>query len=384
MSKLSILDSKETRSTPYAVSYSHDGRYLAYGEGSYYGDGNILIIDDQGRDIARLFEEGEKKETDQDNYTVSGICFDTSTNYIAASLWAPNHSYCPAKLFQLKEDRLVEIDEFREDFANSNDHGLEYRGYATGVCLIEDKIIVRRSCCPEHTLRYYPIPKIIETKNLNYHLTSQRLGVLANAVVTGCHRPRVLTQQVFGKPVKIVTFGDGRESISSNLLYKRLDTEDDFQIFGMPHVVSAICANKDGSELVTGGADGSIAFWKYDNPLNLSLIDDNILQMEKLVPSCKDDKCQRQASSTYNGNSIVAISYTAKEHSVITVEASGHLRIWHQEELVSSFHMDSGSPRAIAAHPLKSIVSIAMKGPKEDSGPGGKLETIDLESILNG
>lgn len=382
MQNIKTLEKIKVNLTPYTVTYSSDGNLLAYGEGFYYGCGNIVCVKPGTGIKAKLFDNSKLESLNEDNtFTVSGLCFDSTNQYLATSAWQSSHCYYPAMIHKLNEDQIIQVESFDDVEPSQEHYDLEYRGYATGVAIVEGKIAIRRSCCVEHTITVHSPQSEFKCNQYSNHLASRRLAVLSDKLVTGCHRPRVTTQEFHGSTMQFIHFGDGRESISSNLLFKSIDGIEDSQIVGVPHVVSAICANADGSEMITGGADGSIILWKYRNPLKLKLIDEEILDKKELIPACQKNSCLDSPGHTYDGNSIVAVCYLNDSQYWASAEASGHLKVWHEDKILCDWHSDSGSPRSIAANPVNKHLAVAFKSMQSSKGKQGIVEIFDLTQI---
>ena len=55
--------------------------------------------------------------------------------------------------------------------------------------------------------------------------------------------------------------------------------------------------------------------------------------------------------------------YAAGDHTLVTVYASGYVRIWKGEEIALEWMLPTGSPRSVAAHPSEPVLAIGCKGP---------------------
>ena len=335
--------SDHTHRACYAVAFSSDGDRLVAGSGWYYGDGSISFLRPDGRgivnqiDLAGLLPDAGEQ---LDLVSVSGLCFDGYDRFLAVSLWLHEHRYYPGLLFRIENDDLVpflsglDSREVRERLNILN------RGYATGVRLHEGKLIVRRSSTEnEMSLTAFPVPSDVATGGIDHSLTSSRMAIINGAAVTGMEESLLVT-------------GLGEAGRTSS------------ELISSPHEggVSAMVAHPDGRQLITGGKDGSIAFWNVIAEKNGS----PAMKMQALRPfdalphGCGDTPA---GTHLYSGASIVGMCFMHDAQHLVTVYASGYVRIWKGEEVALEWMLPAGSPRSVAAHPSDPLLAIGCKSP---------------------
>ena len=332
-----------TQQACYAVTFSSDGSRLLAGSGQYYGGGSILFLRPDGLGIVNrvslaelLPDAGEQL----DLVSVSGLCFDGYDRFLAVSLWLHEHQYYPGLLFRIENDDLVPFMSGLDGRGVTEKLNINNRGYATGVRLHDQKLIVRCSS-PENemTLTAFPVPSDVATRGIDHSLTSSRMAIIKGTAVTG-------------KEESLLVSGPGEAGTASS------------ELVSSPHEggVSAMVAHPHGSQLITGGKDGTIAFWNVIAEENGS----PLVKLATLRPfDALPDGCGDTPAGThlYSGASIVGMCFMHDAQHLVMVYASGYVRIWKGEEIVLEWMLPAGSPRSVAAHPSEPLLAIGCKGP---------------------
>ena len=335
--------SDHTHQACYAVAFSSDGDRLVAGSGWYYGNGTISFLRPDGLGIVNRISLAEllpDAGRQLDLVSVSGLCFDGYDRFLAVSLWLHEHQYYAGLLLRIEGDDLVPFMSGLDSRKITEGLNILNRGYATGVRLHDQKLIVRRSSTEnEMTLTAFPVPSDVATGGIDHSLTSSRMAIIKGAAVTGMEESLLVT-------------GLGEWGTTSS------------QLVSSPHEgrVSAMVAHPDGRQLITGSTDGSIAFWNVIPEKNGSPVVETptLRPFDALPDGCGDTPA---GTHRYSGASIVGMCFMHDAQHLVTVYASGYVRIWKGEEIALEWMLPAGSPRSVAAHPSEPVLAIGCKGP---------------------
>lgn len=333
-----LVGAISTERTPYSVTFSADGRYLAYGDGYWYGGGHIVCLE-AGRGVVARFDCAKSlpEVTGQINeIAISGLCFDRANRFLAASAWLWKHAYFPGFLFRFDGSQLTPHLNTRDDREWIRARGL---GVATGVRLHGRRLVVRRTAAiAQQVCSAYPVPPEVETSGIPHHLTSARMAIVGDCVLT--------------------QFGDSLLASAPSA-----DGTARTCAIAIPegHQVSAITADPTGRRVITGGHGGSIAFWDRiedeDGLPNLKLVahqDVATSRSERRAPVGK-------ASPTSATKAIVAACFLCDGERFAVADAAGNVGVWNHEEQVATWTVPAGSPRTMAAHPGGPWLAIGCK-----------------------
>jgi len=352
---------------PYAVTFSRDGTRLAFGGGSFYGHGGIHVAEVDGDRRAAL--DWEKvpwvvaggihslRSMVSGVPTVSGLSFSDDDRFLAASMWGTLHAHVSAMLFEVEGSELNPSDVFEnigfDPFIEPNsDERQSSLGIATGVLLHDSFVIVRRhSAAPagRHVIVLSPLPSDcpVRAGGAMQHLTHSRLSVVRGSVVTEAGGSRgVHRRQPDGTYAQV----HASEGLAFRRLREPSAPPDVVPIKECPRV-TAIVALPGNQGFITGGNQGQIDEWRWDNGWRQQRLRAAIAPVVS-----KSQELERQPES------ILAIVITAVTNQVVAVSTSGNLLIqrdggeWECEGLP-----ERGSPRSLAAHPSRPWVAVGLK-----------------------
>ncbi|MCG8565597.1 MAG: hypothetical protein MI747_11010, partial [Desulfobacterales bacterium] len=81
---MNVIQTLPTPWTPYSVTYSQDGRLLAVGGGTWYGDGGILLVSTDDFEVSdNRFAQMPGCSTGFGPPTASGITFSADGRHLA-------------------------------------------------------------------------------------------------------------------------------------------------------------------------------------------------------------------------------------------------------------------------------------------------------------
>jgi hypothetical protein len=325
-----------TISTPwaaFAVTFSHDGTRLAIGGGTWYGRGGIHLVDLRGGEPG-IFEceslpTGQTRGID---LTISGLCFSTDDRFLIASTWS---------MFQCKGPLVVlEVVGTELRYVQMIAAHPEMRGAPTGLVLVEDLAVVRQYRTEIDTaIVVYRMPPLIFGDRSEQHLSSKRVVVHGELAVTGGHGV-YLDSEAAGL-VTVPLAAQPRTPASWTPLRGQSQ-------------VTAIGLSRSQDCLITGGADGALDEWTWRGHWERRPVRTPTTHEATAPPG-------RTRSAVYTLDGITAIC-SLPDGRAASVNASGELTLWSDCVPLTTHQLDeSGTPRALAAHPGGGLLAIGLK-----------------------
>jgi len=357
----------ETPWAPYSVMFSCDGKNLAIGGGTWYGNGGLILYSlDQSRSAVFPLGDVTKNLHHANLCTVSGVCFSNNNRYIVASTWSSRHHYSPALVFEVSGLELKHIETLVHKHSDGGGIGAPC---PTGVIINEGIVIVRNntSVINDVIATFNRKELLGDYRNQYPYHTSSRLAIIKERAITGG-----------GGSLRLAEWQLDTDSITekgkscSGMINQSLnETDKGIEIIPIKDCGRVTAISKRPNDcFITGGLDGEIDKWDFDN----------IWVQQRLRESKTKPEPKNRAITwaTYKPSSIVGICTLDKTQYWVAIDASSGLQLWENDKLIKYWQLPyNGTPRSIAASPENSIVAIAIK----DGGftsPKSKVVLIDL------
>ena len=336
--------------TPYAATFSRDGTRLAIGGGAFYGTGGILIVDLASEQTA-LFPCLSLPFGPDSAPSISGLCFSADDRFLVASAWRRRHNYAPTLLFAVSEFTLTPI--------LSLEARMDGKNCPTGVLLSARHVVTRNHYAPpDRVLVRSEIPHELDVKADTkwQHLTHSRLAVVRNQAITagrGLMSSDARAASEFRKSDRV------QEGLVAIGLVAEACTPQLIPMHGCREV-TAIVATPDAHAIVTGGSRGELDRWTWSGHW----------------------RQERLRKTSWDSRSVIGMCYLCGGRHLVTVSASSRLDLLAEHVPVGSWRLLSpGSPRALAAHPVRNWVAVGMK----QSGwhdPRGVVDLIEIDAAV--
>jgi hypothetical protein len=326
-----VVRQERTPHAVYATTFSPSGGELACAGGYFYGHGFLFVIGESGEgQVARHCEDLDA--------TISGLCFDRTARLVAASLWSKRHHYHPSAIFG------IEGSQSRAWFEDAHDRFGRY--CATGILARGHALVVRHGSSMDRPVSVHALPAAFVAAEQG-QLTSSRVTAFGSSVATG-----VAVESWTGvegattKPMLAVT--DLRNT-----------PEPITRCIGTPHEggIAAIAADEARGEMVTGGADGSVAFWS--------------------LPGSGGEEDPSVRSVVRHHRHAVAATCFMADGSVVTADLRGLVQLWEDSEPTASWMAAGWSPRTLAAHPQRLRLAVGCKY-RSSGGREGLAAVLDI------
>jgi len=328
---------------------------LVAGGGTYYGKGGLLVTDLQRREtrftlLPRLLRSpGVPTGTP----TVSGVCIDAEDRHVVASTWSRRHGYGPTHVFELARGELSHRATLDHAWSDRPDPPCP-----NGVALHEQHIVVRsNSTTLEDTYARIELPRDLElaSAGVPQHLTSSHVAIVGRTLVTGAGGSLILG----GWRTDTGYYEAGRAA-TGLILLERAQPVDKCHVLSVKACarVAAIAAGLASDTLITAGLNGEIDRWQCTGTWSQRRVQSPRIRAQ---PACAGDLVW----ATYRPASIVGLCYLADARRWLSVDASGEIGVWLDDERQATWQLPHpGSPRSIAAHPSEPWVAAAIKGPE--------------------
>lgn len=338
---------------PYSVMFSRDGTRLAVGGGSWYGNGGILMVD-LSSDALELFPCEHLPGLPGRRFgapTVSGVCFSADDRHLAASTWTSSHKLGPTLVFEVRGLHLTHRETFHPAQAGHSRHPTP-----TGVLFAGNYLITRNHRVEVPSVvgvRILPRHLDIDRRPAPSHLTSARLVIARGSVISGCGG-LIPWQDLQADP----GWRD-RGMAADGLVVVPLEGQPrDAQIVPVCDCrrVTAVGASLSTEEFVTGGLDGELDLWSWDDGW----------RQHRLRPMTNHEAVNHPGLdltwATYTPNSVVGICSLSLGERWVSVSAGGQVCLWDRATSTQSCELcEPGSPRSLAAHPDRPWVAVGIK-----------------------
>ena len=348
------------------MTFSADGRRLAVGGGTFYGEGGLVLADLQsGEAVAKT--SAELLPAAKDAYasgTISSLCFAADDRVLAASRWGLRWEYLPPVLFAVEHLHAQYVHQFA-DRRNVPWH----RACATGVLLSGREIITRQHnplggrlleissllpvSDPPDVLSTWPLPSpaAVASDLQRQRRTHHRLIVTRGSVIT----------ETGGSRGTVVPDGKGeyvKPAVREGLVARSLrdGTDSYIQVHGCRRI-SAICSLEPDLEFITGGRDGELDRWTWNGGWRQERLQD-------AQPVRRVDRRHwgRFLWVTYTPSSVVALAALPDPGAWLSVTAAGELARWDGGRPQAIWQIPvPGSPRALAVHPTLPLAAVGVK-----------------------
>ncbi|HWM90463.1 MAG TPA: hypothetical protein VN493_06815 [Thermoanaerobaculia bacterium] len=295
---------------------------------------------------------------------VSGTCFSEDDQLLAVSTRSSRMRYSPTFLFEVSGLRVVYRDTFVQSYEDN------FGGPCpTGVLLYGEYLITRNNVTElADVIAVWRLP---ESQSIGWdkaaqHLTHSQVAVVRETVVTGGGG----SLKLGGWRSDIGKYEEGKAA--DGLVFAPLGTDGRASAAPVDGCrrITAIVATPTGDGFITGGLDGELDLWSWAAGWNQERLQGPT--EEKTIDS------PGLAWATYTPNSIVGICYLSDSNRWVSVDASGELGIWAGRVRQGSWQIPvSGSPRALAAHPIDNRIAIGVKQ-GGTSHPGSVVVIADL------
>ena len=341
----------DTPWTPYAVTFSHDGRRLAMAGGSWYGGGGIRIYG-LPRDLAsaKSLKAGCSKKGQRATVpTISGLCFSRDDRHLAASGWLGRQYPAEAMLFRTRDVDLGNPQTLKFHWKDQVEGpcptgilfyngGLMMRSNAT---TIED-VFYRWKSLPDHSVCF---------ENPQYHLTNSRFIIRRGQAITGGGG----SLKMGGWRRDQGQFEQGK-ACSGMVVMDLIKQEaaKEWQEDTHCRRITAVSTLTSEDQFLSGGLDGEVDLWRYGTHWRR----ESLRKAPK--PEKKGDPQINWA--TYTPASIVGICSLCDGHRYVTLDASGELVVWENHRPITPWQLPlAGTPRSIAAHPTEPLLAVSLK-----------------------
>jgi hypothetical protein len=336
---------------PYSVMFSRDGTRLAIGGGSWYGEGGILLVNLASQEsglfrCANLPSPGLYSGP----FTVSGVCFSPDDRYLAASTWSSRQHIGPSLLFKVSDLELA----LRETLPSSR--ARDHRDPTpTGVLLHGNQLITRshRVGVEDVITVSWPARRLKVQDAAPHHLSSSRMIVAGNNVITGCGG--LIPMQDLEADPGWQQSGRAADGLVSVPLKDGSQETEVIPVLACRRV-TAIGARRIEEKFMTGGLDGEVDAWWWNGQW----------QQRRLRPATNrtagDSTGLDITWATYTPNSIVGICSLPDATHWTSVSAGGEVCLWNEDTLMGSWQLpEPGTPRSLAAHPDRSWIAVGVK-----------------------
>jgi hypothetical protein len=331
--------------------FSRDGTRLAVGGGSWYGNGGILLVNLASGE-SNLFPCAELPAPGRrlGPLTVSGVCFSADDRHLAVSTWASGQHAGPTLLFEVSGLELIH----RETLpSRQRDY---WDSAPTGVLLAGKYLITRHYRAGiEDVVTVSPSPRKlnIDRGAAPHHLSSNRMVVVRDSVITGCGG-LIPMQELKADPAwrQSGRAADGLVSVPLKAGRQKaqvIEAQDCRRL-------TAIGALPSEDQLLTGGLDGEVDAWLWNGRWGQRRLRPATNRVA--VPDPELDITW----AAYTPNSIVGICSLAEAPRWASLSADGEMCLWDQTTLRYCWQLpERGSPRSLAAHPDRPWVAAGVK-----------------------
>lgn len=355
-----LIERHSTRWSVYAVAFSPDGNQLAYGDGSFYGDGDIGCIA-PGRGVVasvRLRDVLDQAIHGSDGrfVTVSGLSFDGSGRFLAASAWM-RYGPRPPMVFRIEEPRLVLVHDCGP--AEMPPPGNSWR--ETGLCLHRGRAVEYHfGTSPEWTFAARDVPEELVTDGLADHLRNCRMARIGDVFVGHFNVDRGDYKVRHGRHLLLAT--SAAEGFARRRLVDAL------------HPITAITASPGGL-LITGGLDGTICFWRPGDPESDGL---PALTLERQTAPPAEPRAASAPSLPDHhdfrpGSQITAMCMLHDGDGLLVAHKDGRMRLWRDGRVDLEWFLPSTTPRSLCAHPAARRLAIGCRRGAGAGDPGSVL-----------
>jgi hypothetical protein len=332
--------------------FSRDGTRLAIGGGSSYGEGGILMMDLVSGET-RLFPCTDLPSPGWrlGPFTVSGVCFAPDDRHLAASTWASGQHAGPSLLFEVSGLELAQRETLplprRRDQRDPTPTGVllsgKYLITRSHRASVEDVITVSH---PSRALT-------IDRGAAPHHLTSSRMIVARQTVITGCGG-LIPWRELEADP-------DWRESgrAADGLVAVPLKGGPrEAQVIPAQDCrrITAIGARPIEEKFMTGGLDGELDAWSWEGRWRQR-------RLRAATNRTAGDSAGLDIPwATYTPNSVVGICSLPDSARWTSVSADGEICLWGEDTLGESWQLpEPGTARSVAAHPDRPWIAVGVK-----------------------
>jgi len=320
--------------------FSRDGTRLAIGGGSWYGGGGILLVDLTSGDT-RLCKASELGglPTTMLGPSVSSVWFSADDRHLIASTWSARHSAGPTLLFEVDGLEIL-----HRGMIVTTPAPAMFHTTPTGVLVDGTDVIVRNfRATIDDLVSFGRLPPQVEAAPVPRSLTSSRLVVVGNSVITGDHGLRPPDDARSG--IVVVPRAGGERVVYEGAGIRR---------------ITAIGTTRSGEELVTGGADGELDAWSWTDRW----------QARRIRPATRFSQPSLEGTdlvwSTYGANSITGLCALADEDRAVSVSAGGNLCVFdpspEARAPIEDWQLpEPGTPRSLAADPDGRYLAVGIK-----------------------
>jgi hypothetical protein len=377
---ITAIKDLETPWAPYAVTFSHDGGRLAIGGGSWHGNGGIILaaLDDwqseplDWDEVPWVAARGLSRGTTTPSGVpaVSSVCFSDDDRLLAASMWSSRQNYAPTMTFAVDGTHLRLRDLFDYQgidtvpLPDGRTLTLKASGTPTGVLLHDGLVITRmHDSSPDgnHVLIVDRLPDGIDlpASGSAQCLTHNRLVVVRNTAITEAGGSRtVRRRQSDGTYLPWL----GPEGLALRDL-QELEAPLTVVPVQSSVRVTAIAALPGNQEFVTGGYEGEVDRWSWNDGWRQHRL------RQPVIRAAPQKRTRVDAT-------IEAIVVLAVSGDIVAVSAAGELLVLRSGREVESGRLaQRGTPQSLAAHPGKPWVAVGIK-------QGGFFEPQSVVSIL--
>jgi hypothetical protein len=368
---------------PYGVTFSRDGTRLAIGGGTWYGNGGLLLVQLDSR-RTETFACADLLPSDDrhgNTPTVSSLCFSDDDRLLGASMWSMRQHYAPTVLFAVDALEVRYLKSFAHAFPRWHD------ACPTGVLLHGGTIITRHhsifgdrlvqiavsGAVPDEddvlTVRHLPDRATAASDQVLQQLTHHRLIVSRRSVITETGGSRgTYVRDEHGQLV--------RQPTREGLVARPLDGAPNFHIpvEGCGRI-TAICGVEPDVSFVTGGRNGELDLWVWNDRWCQKRIRDAQAEAMPQWPGLK-----RLSWVTYKPASVVAVAALPCCRRWLSVSAAGELATWTADRLDDVLQLPvPGSPRALAVHPDGRLAAVGVKQGSFDD-PSSAVLLVEIRS----
>jgi len=325
--------------TVHALTFSPDGALFAFASGHEEGQGRIGCIDESGK---------VRWTHDDERITYHGLCFDQSGRHLIAAGFTPFHLWHPVHLFTIDSPEPEAPSEGEE--LSPLTVARPVRALHAPSALLHDGALVTHCTCRPlgRALNFLPFPKGFVESHSPQHLTSARVIVAEGALVTCAPDTPGESPEHASQP-------------SRAILLARRDKKGALAMRQVVHPhqgrVTTLLMAPTGDTLVTGGEDGTIAFWNVTKE-NGDLPDLSLLALHHVHIAA-----------------IEAMCFLPGAGVVITVDRDGYMVLWRDHRVRFVVQIPNLSPKALAAHPREPRI---LLGGRSADGALGRIVAYDV------
>jgi len=390
----------------YGVDFSPDGKLLALGCGGFYGFGGIALVCLESGKIIYMLRFGRRdrgfpgesapnflRERNDQSLTISGVAFDASGKYLAATSWYQRHSPGPVFLFSVesnKENDASTSEVTKATLRHCASFSVEGRsrwgaGIPTGICFSNGKLFIRfhGANAADKIISSFSIPEEFpaNTNSPFKHRCHARIVAVERNCISNRNGLHTVPASTSLEEEILTGFSSRQGNLESGLVATHSGINANFAFHeGSDQSITAVLAlpdvNKDFErKIVSGGRDGAIVLWGSGSHDGMPCV--NWRPICHIRTNTKRQASVEGAWSCYKPESVVALC-ALEDGRFFSADCSGEILEWKFNDVASKWICcqrrmlpRQGTPRCMAVHPRTSRQGGALLavGVKAGDGP---------------